>query len=162
MALSPLGAGHLLGASLGLATGAFQLLRPRRDRLHRRVGYVYVGVMAVTNVSALTIFRFSGGFNIFHALALYSLASIALAIRPMLVTPRPYQWRRIHYQWIAWSYAGLCAAALTEFLVRVVLVPGWVGAAIGTPPPIVLGGLLIRHFAPPPRPPAGQSAPQAV
>lgn len=154
MTLSTLGAGHLVAASLSLATGAFQLLRPRRDTLHRRVGYVYVSVMAVNNVSALTIYKFTGSFNMFHALALYSLASVALAIRPMLVTPRPYQWRRIHYQWVAWSYAGLCAAALTEFLVRVVLLPGWLGAAFGTPPPILLGGLLIRHFAPPLRPPA--------
>jgi len=154
MALSTVGASHLLAASLSLATGAFQLLRTRRDTLHRRVGYVYVGAMAVNNVSALTIFRFTGGVNVFHGLAVYSLVSVALAIRPMLVTPRPYQWRRIHYQWVAWSYAGLCAAALTEFLVRVVMLPGWLGATVGTPPPIVLGGLLIRHFAPAPRPPA--------
>lgn len=148
MALSAIGAGHLVAASLSLCAGAFQLIRTRRDALHRRVGYAYVSAMAVNNVSSLTISKFTGGFNVFHALALYSSASVGLAIRPMLATPRPYQWRRIHYQWVAWSYAGLCAAALTEFLVRVVMLPGWLGATVGTPPAIVLGGLLIRRFAP--------------
>jgi hypothetical protein len=77
-----------------------------------------------------------------------------MALRPMLVRPRPYQWRRIHYQWVAWSYVGLCAAAVTEALLRIVGLPGWVSAAVGTPPVVLIGGLLIRRFAPPLRPPA--------
>jgi uncharacterized membrane protein len=151
--LSPIGVAHTAAASLGLVTGAVQLLRPRRDALHRRVGYVFVTVMAVSNFSALIIYKFTGGFNLFHALAIYNLLSVALAIRPMVRTPRPYQWRRIHYQWVAWSYAGLCAAAATEFLVRVILLPGWLGALVGTPPVILLATWMIRRFAPPLRPP---------
>lgn len=148
MALTTFGLLHTIGASVGLVTGAFQLVRPQRDTLHRRVGYVFVGAMAVANVSALTVYEFSGRFNIFHALALYNLIGVTLALRPMWMRPRPNQWRRIHYMWIAWSYAGLCAAAITEFLLRVVHVPGWLSAIIGTPPVIILAWVLIRRYAP--------------
>ncbi len=153
MALTPIGIAHMAAASVSLLTGAFQLLRPRRDAIHRRVGYGYATAMVVNNVSALTIYQFTGAFNVFHALALYSLFCVVMALRPMLVKPRPYQWRSIHYQWVAWSYAGLCAAASTEFLLRVILLPGWVSAALGTPPAILGGWVLIRKFAPARRPP---------
>jgi uncharacterized membrane protein len=159
MALTPVGIGHLAAASLSLLTGAFQLARPRRDTLHRRVGYLYVGAMLVNNLSALTIYLFTGGFNVFHALALYSLFNVTMAMRPMLANPRPFQWRRIHYMWVAWSYAGLFAAAITEFLVRVAHVPGWQGAAFGTPPAIIVASILIPRFAPPLRPPPQHASP---
>ena len=149
MPTSPLGYLHLVAASLSLILGAFQLIRPRRDQLHRRVGYTYVGAMVVNNVTALTVYQFTGGFNIFHALAIYSLFSIGMALQPMLVSPRPWQWRRKHYMWTAWSYAGLSAAAVTEFLVRVIHVPGWLSAPLGTPPVVLIAALLINRYAPP-------------
>lgn len=154
MSLSTLGMVHTVGASVGLATGAFQLLRPRQDALHRRVGYCFVAAMVLANVSVLAIYKFTGGFNLFHGLALYNLLGVALALRPMLQKPRPYQWRRMHYMWIAWAYTGLCAAATTEFLLRVLHFPGWTSAAVGTPPVILLGWWLIRRSAPPLRAPA--------
>ncbi|MBI3789461.1 MAG: hypothetical protein HY275_01100, partial [Gemmatimonadetes bacterium] len=106
----------------------------------------------VGNLSALVIYKFTGGFNVFHALALYSLFNVTMALRPMLVRPRPYQWRRIHYMWVSWSYAGLGAAAVTETLLRVVGLPGWMSAAIGTPPVVLLGWWLIERHAPAARP----------
>ncbi len=141
----------MAAASLGLVAGAIQMLRPRRDRLHRQVGYVYVGVMAVNNLTALGIYEFTGGPNIFHGFAVYSLVSITLALRPMLIKPRPWQWRRMHYMWIAWSYVGLWAAAVVEFLTRVVLLPGWFAAAVGSPLVVLAGWPLINRFAPPRR-----------
>lgn len=151
---SLLGIGHMAAATLSLLAGAFQLIRTRRDQLHRRVGYTYVSAMVVNNVSALFIYKFTGGFNIFHGLALYSLFSVGFALRPMLSDPRPYQWKRIHYMWTAWSYAGLSAAAVTEFLVRVVYVEGWLAGLVGSVPVILLASVLIPRFAPPYRPDA--------
>ncbi len=142
----------MVAASLSLATGAFQLIRPRRDTLHRRVGYTYVVAMLVSNISALTIHEFSGGFNVFHAFAIYSLVSIAFAIRPMLTSPRPHQWKRIHYMWIAWSYGGLCAAAVTEGLLRVGHVSWQLATLGGSVPVIAIAALLIARFRPPLRP----------
>lgn len=157
MALSPFGIIHLAAASSSLLAGAFQLIRTRRDALHRRVGYFYVGAMLLNNGSALTIYVFTGGFNVFHALARYSLFNVTMAMRPMLVNPRPHQWRRMHYMWVSGSYAGLFAAATTEFLVRVMLVPGWMGAVIGTPPTMIVASILIPRLAPALRPPAETS-----
>ena len=154
MALSGFGLVHVMGTSISLLAGSIQLGRTTRDAIHKRIGYTYCAAMAVGNLSALAIYKFTGGFNVFHALALYSLFNISMALRPMLVRPRPYQWRRIHYQWVAWSYVGLCAAAVTEALLRVVGLPGWMSAAVGTPPVVLIGGLLIRRFAPPLRPAA--------
>jgi len=154
MALSNIGTAHVVAATLGLLSGAIQLTRTRRDATHRRIGYVYVSAMAISNVTALLVYRFTGGFNIFHALAIYNLFNVSMALRPMLANPRPWQWRRQHYMWVAYSYAGLSAAALTEFLVRVMGMDGWLGAAVGTPPVILIGAVLIHHFAPPLRPPA--------
>jgi hypothetical protein len=146
--------GEVLGAQL--AKTPWQELMDRfQTELER---YFYFAAMAVNGVSALAIYRLSGTFNVFHALALYSLFNITMALRPTLTRPRPYQWLSIHYQWIAWSYAGLCAAAVTEFLLRVIGLSGWVSAALGTPPVILLGGVLIRRFAPRPRTPAAASA----
>jgi uncharacterized membrane protein len=151
MPTTTLGYLHLVAASLSILLGAFQLIRTRRDQLHRRVGYTYVGAMAVNGITALTVYEFTGGFNIFHGLAIYSLLSIALAVQPMLANPRPLEWKRKHYMWVAWSYAGLMAAAVTEFLVRVVHAEGWLSAALGSPPVIILAAFLIPRFAPPRR-----------
>ena len=129
--------------------GAEQLLRKRRDQLHRRLGYVYVTSMAINTLTALTIYKFTGGFNIFHALALYSLFCITMALRPMLATPRPLNWRSMHYQWVSWSYVGLCAAAATEFCVRVLFMEGWFASIVATIPVVVGGWFLINRLAPP-------------
>ena len=153
MAISGVGMIHVVGTSVSLLTGAFQLVRPQRDGIHRRIGYAYCGAMVIGNLSALVIYKFSGGFNIFHAFALYSLFNVGMALRPMLIHPRPYQWRRIHYQWVAWSYVGLSAAAVTEALLRIVGLPGWLSPMVATPPVIILGWVLIYRFAPPLRPP---------
>ncbi len=151
MPTSFLGYLHLVAASLSMVVGPVQLLRTKGDRIHRWSGYVYAAAMAVNGLSALTIYRFTGSFNVFHALALYSLLSVGLALRPMLVSPRPFEWRRMHYMWTTWSYAGLMSAGTTEFLVRVVHLDGWLGAAVGSPPAIILGAILIPRFAPPRR-----------
>ena len=149
MALTTIGVVHTAAASVSLLAGAFQLGRRRRDLLHRRVGYCYAAAMVMTNVSALLVYRFNGRFNVFHVLALVALVTLAMALRPMLMRPRPQAWRVIHYYWVCWSYTGLCAAAATEFLLRVVHVPGLASAAIGTPIVIAVGAWLINRNAPP-------------
>ena len=109
---------HTVLSLAGIMTGAEQVLRKQRDQLHRRLGYVYVASMLVADVAVLTVYRFSGGFNAFHAGALVNMACIGMAMRPMLTKPRPPKWKLTHYMWICWSYVGLLAAASTELLIR--------------------------------------------
>ncbi len=109
---------HTVLSTTGILVGAEQLIRTRRDRLHRWLGYVYVGSMLVADCTILTVYRFSGHFNVFHVGAIVNMVMIALALRPMLARPRPRQWRVMHYMFISWSYVGLLAAALTELVIR--------------------------------------------
>ena len=109
---------HTVLASVGILVGAEQVLRRRRDVLHRRLGYLYVASMLIADVSILTVYRFNGHVNAFHAGAIMNVVCIAMALQPMLSRPRPRQWRIKHYLWMCWSYVGLLAAALTELIIR--------------------------------------------
>lgn len=152
---------HTILTSLGIVLGAEQLLRTRRDRLHRWLGDCYVVAMLTADVAILTVYRFNGHFNAFHVGALANITCIVMALRPMLAAPRPAQWKLTHYMWIAWSYVGLWAAALTEFIVRTQPLPGR-GASIAVTMAAsglvsVLGAWLIYRYKParaPTRPPA--------
>jgi hypothetical protein len=106
--------------------------------------------MTITNVSALRVYEFTGGFHVFHALALVSLLTLAMTLRGMLAPPRPAQWRTTHYYWVAWSYAGLSAAGMTEFLARGLLLPGWTTAAAGSAVILLPAALIISRHAPEP------------
>ena len=123
---------HTVFATLGILVGAEQLLRTRRDRLHRWLGYVYVVAMLVGDLAILTVYRFNGRFNVFHVGALVNMFCIVMALWPMLTKPRPPQWKRTHYMWICWSYVGLLAAALTEFIIRTQPLPGRGATIIAT------------------------------
>ena len=123
---------HTILSSIGILVGAEQLLRTRRDRLHRWLGYVYVVAMVTADFAILTVYRFNGHFNAFHVGALANLLCIGMALQPMLATTRPRQWKIKHYMWMSWSYVGLLAAALTEFIVRTQPLPGRGASLVAT------------------------------
>ena len=148
MAYTTFGGLHMLAASVGLITGATQVIRTRRDAFHRRMGYTYMGAMTVSNFTALTIYEFSGTMNAFHFFAIFSLFSMGMALRPLIKKPRPPQWKINHYMWITWSYCGLCAAAVTEFLLRVPRVHWAIATSVGTLGVMAIGAVLIYRFAP--------------
>jgi uncharacterized membrane protein len=95
--------------------------RPKAGALHRRLGYVYAASMLVLNITALLIYRVTGGFNFFHAFALISLMGVGLGLRHA-ITRRPKEtWLISHYYWMTWSYAGLMAAFVAESGTRIIL-----------------------------------------
>ena len=147
---------HTVFSCIGILVGAEQVIRTRRDRLHRWLGYVYVVCMVVGDLAILTVFRFNGRFNVFHVGAIANLLCIFMALRPMLAMPRPPQWKLTHYMWICWSYVGLLAAALTEFIIRTQPLPGR-GATIlatilATSLVCGVGAWLITRYRPRPAP----------
>jgi len=123
---------HTALSGTAMVVGAEQVLRTRRDRLHRWLGYVYVVSLLVGDAAILTVFRFNGHFNAFHVGAVANLLCLFMALRPMLARPRPLQWKLKHYMWICWSYVGLLAAALTEFTVRTQPIPGRAASIVVT------------------------------
>ena len=78
--------------------------------------------MVILNVSSLVIYRLTGYFEPFHALALFSLATVVRGMVPAL-RRRP-GWLMAHYWSMAWSYLGLLAAACSEIVVRLFLRAG--------------------------------------
>jgi uncharacterized membrane protein len=112
------GAIHVTLALLCTVAGFIQFLRPKRGAGHRARGYFYVYAMLVVDGTALLVYRFSGHFNTFHVAAIVNFACIVLAIVPLLRTPRPANWRTIHYYFIAWSYVSLMSAAAINIVAR--------------------------------------------
>jgi uncharacterized membrane protein len=145
------GAIHTAAASVGIVTGATQVIRTTRGAFHRRLGYVYIGAMTIADLTVLGVYRFTGSFNFFHGLALFNLFSMAMALRPMLMKPRPFQWKINHYMWICWSYVGLLAAGVTEFLLRVPKVNWVTSTLVGSFGVMIVGGMIVMRLRPKPR-----------
>ncbi|MCB1390224.1 MAG: DUF2306 domain-containing protein [Rhodobacteraceae bacterium] len=74
---------HAAAAMMSLALGPFALYRRRRDRVHKIVGYAWVGSMAMTAVSSFWLHTMPmiGPFGPIHALSAMTLVSLTLAIR---------------------------------------------------------------------------------
>ena len=68
---------HVAACAAALMLGAAVAAAPKGTRWHRRAGRAFVASMLTLNLSALGLYRLSGGFNGFHALALFSLAGLA-------------------------------------------------------------------------------------
>jgi uncharacterized membrane protein len=110
---------HTIFAVTALIAGAFNLLRPKGTPSHRWGGRVFAVAMVGLCGSALAIYRFTGHFNTFHALAFASLSTLAVGLFPVIFKrPRRY-WLDMHYFAIGAAYAGLLAAFANELLARV-------------------------------------------
>ncbi len=113
-----LGILHSACGVLALVLGGWIFLTRKGTRTHVRVGWVYVASMACLNGTALALYNLTGGFNAFHALALFSLATVAAGVAQALGRRRWRKWLWRHYQYMAWSYVGLLAATVNEAFVR--------------------------------------------
>ena len=136
---------HMVCALTALGSGAAVLLRRKGNRAHRRLGWVYVTSMLLLNVTALMIYRLFGGFGPFHVAAVLSLATVIAGIVPPI--RRPANWVARHYQWMTWSYVGLCAAAVSEVGTRVPGFQFWWAVMAGTFIVFGVGAILIRRRA---------------
>ncbi|MDN5003691.1 DUF2306 domain-containing protein [Bradyrhizobium sp. GCM10027634] len=165
--VSPVGAIHAVLATLCLLVGFVQFLRPKRGAGHRARGYLYVYAMLAADAASLAVYRFTGHFNLFHAAAIVNFTLIVLAIVPLLRTPRPATWRRIHYRFIAWSYVSPISAGLTNIATRLLPLAtreqvAWIALVISLVT-MTIAYVLIRKHRPPSEAPtlstalAGQS-----
>jgi uncharacterized membrane protein len=116
--LDPFGLVHAGLGLVALALGLVVLLRPKGEVLHRVCGTAYAGTMLLLNGSALVIYDFNGRFNVFHALAIVNLATLAAGWVAALRRAPARVWYRRHAMFMAWSYVGLVAAFVSEIAVR--------------------------------------------
>ncbi len=117
MPISPLGAAHVAAALAALAFGLMVLAMRKGTHLHRAIGMGYAMAMLAVNVTALSIYRLTGHFGPFHALAIVSLATVIAGVAA--VVARPHNWLAKHYRLMSWSYLGLLAATTAEIAIRV-------------------------------------------
>ncbi len=110
--------GHVLAAFSALGAGAAVLLLPKGTHTHRMIGAVYVVALVLVNVAALSLHR-ENTFGVFHALAVVSLATIAVGLSPLLVGKRSAMAITTHAYCMTWSYAGLVAAGCGQLTVAV-------------------------------------------
>ena len=150
--LTTMGWVHLAFAAFGLVAGAIQFLRRKGGRQHRAIGYAYVYGMIIANATALTMYRFTGSFNVFHAGVIVNFVCIIAAMIPVLRTPRAPDWMMKHYRWMSASYIGLAAAAAAELSVRVLPLGSrgavWIAAGVAALIVSVIGTVLIRRNRP--------------
>jgi uncharacterized membrane protein len=128
-----LATGHVLAAFAALVVGAAVLLLPKGTHTHRVIGTVYVLVLVVVNVAALSLHR-ENAFGVFHALAVVSLVTIAVGLSPLFLGKRSEVVITTHAYCMTWSYAGLVAAGCGQLAAAVGQGDGaWVvPVAIGT------------------------------
>jgi uncharacterized membrane protein len=74
---------HALAALAATILGAAQLWAPKGTRIHRRVGWIWVGLMTFVAASGFFIhsLRVIGPFSPIHLLSVFTLASLWHAIR---------------------------------------------------------------------------------
>ncbi len=129
---------HVIAASLALIVGLVVIFTGKGSGRHRLLGRVYLVLMLFVNGAALTIYG-SGGFGIFHGLALVSLATIGAGFAAVRFRQRFANWRMTHAQMMSWSFVGLAAAATCQLGTSLFNEPGW--PIIVT---FVVGGILVQ------------------
>jgi len=74
---------HVLAALLSIVLGPVVLYRPRRDRMHRRLGHVWVTAMATVALSAMLIPSFASPFHfgILHGFAVLTCVTLVIGVR---------------------------------------------------------------------------------
>jgi uncharacterized membrane protein len=111
---------HAAGATLAVALGGYQLLRRRKgDLLHRRIGRLWLADMYWVAVSSFGIRQLEPGhFSWIHALSLWTIVSLSLAVW----SARRHD-VRAHRRWATGSYLGLLGAGVAAVAVPSRLVP---------------------------------------
>ena len=113
-------AGHAAGATLALLLGGYVLARRRKgDRLHRRLGRVWVATMYWVALSSFGIQELTPGhFTWIHGLSAWMLVSLTVAVWAAH-TGRI----RTHRHYVVGSYLGLVGAGVAAGAFPVRLVP---------------------------------------
>ncbi|MEV4781098.1 DUF2141 domain-containing protein [Burkholderia sp. LMU1-1-1.1] len=114
---------HTLACVYALYIGGLVLWRAKGGTTHRRDGRRYLCAMLVVNVTALGIYQI-GHFNVFHVLALCTLASLAIAFASARWRKPGRHWLRIHLSAIVFSYYQLIGGLINEAFVRVPALQG--------------------------------------
>lgn len=98
---------HVLAAVLSLTLAPVNLLRRRRDRVHRRIGRTWFVTMFITALTSFAVQEPFWAFSWLHALSLWTMLSLTLGVIAIRRGNRP-----AHIGHMVGSYAGLWIAFL--------------------------------------------------
>ena len=115
-----LGQLHMYAAMTALVVGAVALARRKGDIAHRLLGLIYIFAMFATNITALTMYDFTGGPNFFHIAAVGSLVTSVGALVAIVVYAgnRAQKALEAHIELMTWSFYGVVLAAVAEIVTR--------------------------------------------
>jgi uncharacterized membrane protein len=71
---------HAVAATWMILLPPVQLVRRRKDRAHRWIGRSWVASAWTVCVSGMFIYTLTGGFTVFHALAIFTFATTMLGV----------------------------------------------------------------------------------
>lgn len=71
---------HATAASLVILLGPVQIARRRKDAAHKAIGRSWVVCMYLVCVSGMFIYTLTGGFTVFHALAIFTFGTTTLGV----------------------------------------------------------------------------------
>ena len=73
---------HVVAATVALLIGAVTIIRKRRDRVHRTMGYIWVSALVVVCMSSFGISetRMIGPFGPIHLLSVYALWGVFVGL----------------------------------------------------------------------------------
>lgn len=152
---STLGGVHVAAALAAMATGPVIFLSPKGTGFHRTLGRLYVFAMLTVNGSALSMYEFTNGPNLFHVFAVMSLATVVPGVICGVQARRTGKRGLVqaHYFFMAWSYVGLMAAFASQIVSRVPLglnLPGesgfWIAGGVGLLAFLSLGRIIRRTW----------------
>lgn len=134
---------HVWSATIALVLGAGTVAWRKGTIQHRLTGGAYAGALLLVNGAALASTSATGGFGPFHALALVSLATLALGLAPLLLRPRSRAWASIHGITMEFSYVGLVAAGLSQLAAEALPAAAWIVVTLTSTATFTVGAVLI-------------------
>ncbi|WP_342025053.1 DUF2306 domain-containing protein [Arthrobacter citreus] len=108
---NPFIATHAVAALYALALGPINILRRRRDRTHRMLGYTWAGAMYFVCLSSFWIVS-DGHFSWLHGLSVFTTVTVSLGI--LAAVRRNIRW---HMMNMIGSYIGLLTAFIFATIV---------------------------------------------
>lgn len=99
---------HLGACIVALLAGAAVAVRPKGTRTHRALGLLYVGSTFLYCGASFFVFRLTGHFTVFHAIAIQNLLLVSGGIAfPWLLRTRMDDWYVWHLRFMLYSYVAL-------------------------------------------------------
>lgn len=71
---------HAIAASLVILLAPIQVIRRPKDERHKLIGRTWVIAMYLVCISGMFIYTLSGGFTVFHALAIFTFITTTLGV----------------------------------------------------------------------------------